>query len=738
MATASYYGVGTPEFSIEYTTIPELLNQLSDNSDNSIDAQDVRDSVYTLWQNLGGTSSVIPLSNTVWVNQDLSTDDEDNRIFKSYEDAVIWINSESPPAVDNQWQVMLPGGLIPLVTVYEYIKPSGGEGTIIEELRSAVVIPLNPIDAIIESYISNVQVQSLNVTIGNTLTLANCVVLNIIDSASNIISINTNFLGGTLADTNFLVAINSSIVVNGEYSIESAISTIISNAGSLTDINLTEKVQYISFGDGGYNINIIEDVTIQNSRFKDSIPVIIGSGKVLNTENCVGDFTVSGPGTWINKGGTLDARNFTGNLLDLDVTDTQALAEKVDELNLGGTIPSSNTVWINYDLLVNDETNRIFGSQSAAVDWVNANGSPSASNLWQIILPGGIITEDTILYSYVRIHGHDATVLSKLKSDVTYSSVADFFNAYISNVQILLLELDPVTPSTGGICAYIYNSIVHNIITPTVTAYLAITDTSIFGGDFTNVEFPSLGCSNTQFLGTTTNINSVCKFCTSSGDVLTGDLQFFHGSMALNTGITGQVFYTTLLNSTPLTLGGNLELANCTTVSSFTITVPNGVTLTTINLGDRITVTTTGTGVWNNFASGYDNSTSGLTATDTQAAIDELSLGSYKVYTALISQAGTNAPSATILENTLGVIPVWNYDAVGSYYTNLTSTYFPSNKGFTIIGDSQNLGNDENTKISSVFGSIGGVYGAYITTFVGGALSNDVLKLTSVEIRVYY
>ena len=40
----------------------------------------------------------------------------------------------------------------------------------------------------------------------------------------------------------------------------------------------------------------------------------------------------------------------------------------------------------------------------------------------------------------------------------------------------------------------------------------------------------------------------------------------------------------------------------------------------------------------------------------------------YKVYSALVSQVGTNAPTAIILENTLGVIPTWGRTNVGDYF----------------------------------------------------------------------
>ena len=39
----------------------------------------------------------------------------------------------------------------------------------------------------------------------------------------------------------------------------------------------------------------------------------------------------------------------------------------------------------------------------------------------------------------------------------------------------------------------------------------------------------------------------------------------------------------------------------------------------------------------------------------------------YKVYTALLTQTGTNAPVATVLENTLGITISFSYTTVGRY-----------------------------------------------------------------------
>ena len=55
----------------------------------------------------------------------------------------------------------------------------------------------------------------------------------------------------------------------------------------------------------------------------------------------------------------------------------------------------------------------------------------------------------------------------------------------------------------------------------------------------------------------------------------------------------------------------------------------------------------------------------------------------YKVYTALLTQTGTDAPVATVLENTLGGTVVWTYSNVGEYTATLSSA-FTTNKVFFI------------------------------------------------------
>ena len=51
----------------------------------------------------------------------------------------------------------------------------------------------------------------------------------------------------------------------------------------------------------------------------------------------------------------------------------------------------------------------------------------------------------------------------------------------------------------------------------------------------------------------------------------------------------------------------------------------------------------------------------------------------YKIYRALLAQSGTSAPVATILENTLGGVPVWSRSAMGDYLLTLAGA-FPAGK----------------------------------------------------------
>ena len=65
----------------------------------------------------------------------------------------------------------------------------------------------------------------------------------------------------------------------------------------------------------------------------------------------------------------------------------------------------------------------------------------------------------------------------------------------------------------------------------------------------------------------------------------------------------------------------------------------------------------------------------------------------YKVYTALLTQTGTNPPVATVLENTLGVNLTFGYLAIGVYTINNLNGWDRTKLWYGIsgLGDSSNL-----------------------------------------------
>jgi len=68
----------------------------------------------------------------------------------------------------------------------------------------------------------------------------------------------------------------------------------------------------------------------------------------------------------------------------------------------------------------------------------------------------------------------------------------------------------------------------------------------------------------------------------------------------------------------------------------------------------------------------------------------------YKIYRALLTQTSTNAPTATVLENSLGGTVVWSYADIGKYNATLSNA-FTANKTHTAITLSYDLENMQPT-----------------------------------------
>ena len=124
-----------------------------------------------------------------------------------------------------------------------------------------------------------------------------------------------------------------------------------------------------------------------------------------------------------------------------------------------------------------------------------------------------------------------------------------------------------------------------------------------------------------------------------------------------------------------------------------------------------------------------ENLTRNFSVAQLAAFANSYSLG-YTVYTALIDQAGTAAPTATVLQNTTGGTITWSRTSAGVYAAVISGTTYPVNKTAVFLGNT----NAHNT-ISAK---------ATTTTKVGfeqirnaDDTSVDTLSTVSIEIRIY-
>lgn len=102
----------------------------------------------------------------------------------------------------------------------------------------------------------------------------------------------------------------------------------------------------------------------------------------------------------------------------------------------------------------------------------------------------------------------------------------------------------------------------------------------------------------------------------------------------------------------------------------------------------------------------------------------------YKIYHALLSQAGTAAPTAVILENTLGEVPTFSYSSQGVYLLTTVSPVFVVDKTSPLSGSGvsgNQVGADRYDDNTIQIWSFGETY----------TLDNEILVKTPLIIYIY-
>lgn len=129
----------------------------------------------------------------------------------------------------------------------------------------------------------------------------------------------------------------------------------------------------------------------------------------------------------------------------------------------------------------------------------------------------------------------------------------------------------------------------------------------------------------------------------------------------------------------------------------------------------------------------YLNTDGDLVTKDQNGNIQYVTLSNTKppkVYKALLSQSGTDAPTAIVLENTLGGEVVWSYENVGFYTATLSSGFGDTFVYFTPFSD------EGIPTIMNYFKSSISEIGFFVFTD-GGLPANYKLNLTPILIEVY-
>ena len=107
------------------------------------------------------------------------------------------------------------------------------------------------------------------------------------------------------------------------------------------------------------------------------------------------------------------------------------------------------------------------------------------------------------------------------------------------------------------------------------------------------------------------------------------------------------------------------------------------------------------------------------------------------VYRALLTQTGSNPPVATVLENTLGEVPTYNYNNTGLYYLATVSPILVLGKTFIRYSVGLPTSSDVSSDPYSYAFSHDAADRINFSVLRNGAFTDDLLANASLEILIY-
>lgn len=114
-----------------------------------------------------------------------------------------------------------------------------------------------------------------------------------------------------------------------------------------------------------------------------------------------------------------------------------------------------------------------------------------------------------------------------------------------------------------------------------------------------------------------------------------------------------------------------------------------------------------------------------------QASVPTGNIG-VKVYRALVTQTSTSAPTATVLENSLGGTVVWARSSTGTYTATLTGAFTSAKTFIMQPGETGTIAAIKNVLASRTSDNV-----VTVTAGSGGTLEDAVLSTYPITILVY-
>lgn len=306
----------------------------------------------------------IPISNTVYVNTDLTTDIAGERIFKNYTNAIAWVSENGNASISNLWQIVLPAGNVGNVIISEpFIRISCNKNTVIENLSSSIEY------SVINSLyctLYNAQINKIDITDSDYISIQYCTIVDISAAEGETGYLNASdclFIGGNFARvtcptnyincrfvgfynpiTNMSAAFDGCYFNNCEFDVDAVESFGLTNSNfesNCTFTNSTDVVKTLQLNACNYG----NTISLSNKIKLDANFTNLGT-LIFADATCTASLTDSTVAT-ISGSGCVDCYGFSKyckKVGDITYTDLNTSESMVMHISFSNAIPTNQYI----------------------------------------------------------------------------------------------------------------------------------------------------------------------------------------------------------------------------------------------------------------------------------------------------------------------------------------------------------------------------------------------------------